>query len=100
MWLEPRMPIPPARPPVSRHLLGLELLLVAMVSGYAASRVYERPHVVPFQESVAPGFEAEAPEGDPWADRSAQSARLNALARRRAEFRDYSVAQNDDVRYF
>src|SRR5213593_4609371 len=100
MWLEPRMPIPPARPPVSRHLLGLGLLLVTMVSGYAASRVYERPHVVLLQESVAPGFEAEATQGDPWADALAQSARLNAVARRRAEFRDYSVAQNDDVRYF
>jgi len=95
------MPIPHARPPVSRHLLGLGLLLVTMVSGYAASRVYERPSVVvPVQESVAPGFEAEATQGDPWADALAQSARLNAVARRRAEFRDYSVTQNDDVRYF
>src|SRR3989442_1570586 len=101
MWLEPRMPIPHARPPVSRHLLGLGLLLVTMASGYAASLVYERPSVVvPVQESVAPGFEAEATQGDPWADALAESARLNAVARRRAEFRDYSVTQNDDVRYF
>src|SRR5437016_4311864 len=101
MWLEPRMPIPHARLPVSRHLLGLGLLLVTMASGYAASLVYERPSVVvPVQESVAPGFEAEATQGDPWADALAESARLNAVARRRAEFRDYSVTQNDDVRYF
>src|SRR2546427_10983904 len=101
MWLEPRMPIPHARPPVSRHLLGLGLLLVTMASGYAASLVYERPSVVvPVQESVAQGFEAEATQGDPWADALAQSARLNAVARRPAEFRDYSVTQNDDVRYF
>src|SRR3989454_2311390 len=98
MWLEPRTPIPHARPPVSRHLLGLGLLLVTMASGYVASRVYEQPHVVHLQASVAPGFEAEATEGDPWAEALAESARLNAG--RRAEFRDYSVAQNDDVRYF
>src|SRR3989442_4592123 len=84
MWLEPRMPIPHARPPVSRHLLGLGLLLVTMASGYAASLVYERPSVVvPVQESVAPGFEAEATQGDPWVATASnpgdrKSTRLNS----------------------
>src|SRR3989475_10135281 len=101
MWLEPRMPIPHARPPVSRHLLGLGLLLVTVASGYASSIGYDRPSLVAaVQEIVAPGFEAEAPQGDPWAAALAESPRLNAVARRRAEFRDYSVTQNDDVRYF
>src|SRR5207249_2921258 len=42
----------------------------------------------------------EVAEMDPWADALAESARLNAVARLRAEFPDYSVALNDDVRYF
>src|SRR3989454_1053587 len=42
----------------------------------------------------------EATEMDPWADALAESARLNAVARLRAEFADYSVALNEDVRYF
>src|SRR5919198_2277765 len=42
----------------------------------------------------------EAVEADPWAEAFAESARLNAVAGPRAEFPDYSVAQNDDVRYF
>src|SRR3989449_446327 len=42
----------------------------------------------------------EATEMDPWADALAESARLNAVARLRVEFPDYSVALNDDVRYF
>src|SRR2546422_3353774 len=37
---------------------------------------------------------------DPWADALAESARLNAVARVRSEFADYSVALNEDVRYF
>src|SRR5207245_7410198 len=48
----------------------------------------------------APGLGPSGSERAPWADASAESARLNAVARRRAEFRDYSVTQNDDVRYF
>src|SRR5947208_15165254 len=42
----------------------------------------------------------EATEMDPWADALAESARLNAVARLRSEFADYSVALNEDVRYF
>src|SRR5438132_5563095 len=42
----------------------------------------------------------EVTEMDPWADALAESARLNVVARLRAEFPDYSVALNDDVRYF
>src|SRR5207245_8567539 len=42
----------------------------------------------------------EATEADPWADALAESARLNAVARLRSEFAEYSVALNEDVRYF
>src|SRR2546422_726856 len=42
----------------------------------------------------------EATEMDPWADALAESARLNPVARLRSEFADYSVALNEDVRYF
>src|SRR5438445_6286014 len=42
----------------------------------------------------------EATEMDPWADALAESARLNAVARLRSEFAEYSVALNEDVRYF
>src|SRR5439155_14840055 len=67
------------------------------VRGISRLRATSRRHL---QASVAPSFEPESTEGDPWADALAESARLNAVARRRAEFRDYSVTQNDDVRYF
>src|SRR5256712_259433 len=42
----------------------------------------------------------EATEMHRWADGLAESARLNAVARLRSEFADYSVALNEDVRYF
>src|SRR2546427_73777 len=42
----------------------------------------------------------EATELARWADALAEWARLNAVARLRSEFADYSVALNEDVRYF